>query len=100
MDATGSMGNLIASCKNTIEAMFKGARIVIDDLGNTNSFEIQLAVYRNYYNKFDPPRTTGGLLDYSNWEILPANLKRFMESVSACGGLSPGEAIEVGNIYH
>ena len=97
MDATGSMSSLIAGCKNTIEDMFKRARVVIESLGITNPFEIQLAVYRNYNGPFNPPKTTGGLLDYSNWEILPANLKRFMETVEADWGMG-NEAVEIGNI--
>ena len=97
MDATASMSDLIAGCKNTIEDMFKRARVVIESLGITNPFEIQLAVYRNYNGPFNPPKTTGGLLDYSNWEILPANLKLFMETVKATHGLG-NEAIEIGKI--
>ena len=97
MDATGSMTELIAGCKNTIEEMFRRARLVIESLGITNPFEIQLAVYRNYDAPFDPPKTTSGLLDYSNWEILPANLKCFMNGVHADYGLG-NEAIEIGNI--
>ena len=97
MDATGSMSDLIKRCKNTIEEMFKRARLVIESLGITNPFEIQLAVYRNYDAPFNPPKTTTGLLDYSNWEILPANLKFFMETVEADHGLG-NEAIEIGNI--
>ena len=97
MDATGSMAGLIAGCKNTIEDMFKRARLVIESLGITNPFEIQLAVYRNYNGPFNIPKTRSGLLDYSNWEILPANLKRFMETVEADWGMG-NEAIEIGNI--
>ena len=50
LDATGSMGNIINSAKDAVGEMFGRAGEIIDEhLGkNTDQFEMQFAVYRNY----------------------------------------------------
>ncbi|UJR07890.1 hypothetical protein I4U23_012172 [Adineta vaga] len=59
---------------------------------NTNSFQIQFAVYRNYNNREDK------LLQSSPWETKPNNLRAFMNTINVDGGWA-NETIEIG-LWH
>ena len=49
MDATGSMFHLLDKTKKTLEVMFKRVCDVLEEhLFSSNSFQIKIAVYRNY----------------------------------------------------
>ena len=94
MDATGSMGGLIQKCKATVNSMFDRISKILETAKmNQNCFQLQFAVYRNY----EDDETQ--LLQYSEWETRPDNLRKFMESFDACGGYGPGEAVEIG-LWH
>ncbi|CAL6013558.1 Helicase-related_protein [Hexamita inflata] len=90
LDATGSMGEVIEKTKNTIKTMFTNAYKVMKDNNVTESFEIMIAAYRNYNGN------AAQLLQSSDWEKTPENLRTFIDTIKADGGSSWGEeAIEV-----
>ncbi|CAF0944002.1 unnamed protein product [Brachionus calyciflorus] len=93
MDATGSMGHLLDQVKNTICVMFdRTIRVLEQNDLPIDSFEIQLAVYRDY-------DLLDNVLQVSGWEIKPLNLRDFMSTVVARGGGDYEEAIEIG-LWH
>jgi hypothetical protein len=93
MDATGSMHHLLTEVKNKICIMFERAIDILVANGlPADSFEIQLAVYRDYDARED-------VLQISGWETKPLNLRNFMSTVSAKGGGDYEEAIEIG-LWH
>ena len=93
MDATYSMGQLLEKSKNTVGTMFERAHAVLKVNGiETNCFQIQFAVYRNYNCK------ENNLLQYSTWESSPENLWTFMNQIQPTGGWG-NEAIEIG-LWH
>ena len=94
MDGTGSMGGLLQKAKSTVGTMFERACDVLkDNKMDTNCFQLQFAVYRDYDCKLE------GLLETSPWETKPDNLRVFMEKISAKGGGDYEEAIEIG-LWH
>ena len=88
MDATGSMGGLLAQVKMTVQTMFERAHAVLEDAGYPQAFEMQFAVYRNY-------NAGNTILNHSTWERKPDNLRQFMSAVNADYGMG-NEAIEIG----
>ena len=92
LDATGSMINLLDKTKKTISKMFKRITQVLEKDKIKESFEIKIAVYRNYSSPEDE------IYQESVWERKPQNLIKFLESVEASGGWG-NEAIEIG-FYH
>ncbi|CAM4825739.1 unnamed protein product [Rotaria magnacalcarata] len=93
MDATGSMTHLLHKCKNTVGIMFeRTSEILKDHKMDSNSFQLQFAVYRNYNSKEDK------LLQSSPWETKPHNLRAFMNTIGVEGGWV-NEAIEIG-LWH
>ncbi|CAF4680899.1 unnamed protein product, partial [Rotaria sp. Silwood2] len=70
MDATCSMFHLLHKCKNTVDIMFeRTSKILKDHEINSNSFQIQFFVYRNYNSREDK------ILQSSSWETKPHNLR-------------------------
>ncbi|CAF0938955.1 unnamed protein product [Adineta steineri] len=93
MDATGSMGNLLYKCKNTVDDMFERASEILKDHDiSSDSFQIQFVVYRNYNSREDK------ILQSSPWETKPDNLRTFMNTIKPEGGMF-NEAIEIG-LWH
>ncbi|CAM2727660.1 unnamed protein product [Rotaria socialis] len=93
MDATGSMSHLLHKCKNTVDIMFERTSEILKDHGmDSNSFQLQFAVYRNYNSLEDK------LLQSSPWETKPNNLRAFMNTIHVEGGWG-NEAIEIG-LWH
>ncbi|CAF4261426.1 unnamed protein product, partial [Rotaria sp. Silwood2] len=93
MDATVSMANYLNNCKNTAGIMYECAfRILQDHKISTDSFQIQLAVYRNY----NSPENK--ILQSSPWETKPDNLCTFINTIEVEGGWD-NEAIEIG-LWH
>lgn len=93
MDATGSMIHLLHKCKNTVDIMFKRvSEILTDHKMDSNTFQIQFVVYRNYNSPEDK------LLQSSPWETKPHNLRAFMNAIDVSGGWG-NEAIEIG-LWH
>jgi hypothetical protein len=90
LDATGSMSHLLEKTKNTIKAVFE---LITEFLENNNynhkSFEIKIAVFRNYNSPEDK------ILQQSTWEKNPENLLIFLKSIHVEGGWNNG-AIEIG----
>jgi hypothetical protein len=83
MDVTGSMGNLIEKCKNSVFKMFEQTSIILVEEGiDPKQMLIQFAVYRNY----DCPADR--LFNYSGWFSDPFKLKTFMEGIKAGGGIA------------
>ncbi|CAF3149707.1 unnamed protein product [Rotaria sp. Silwood2] len=93
MDATCSMSHLLNKCKNTVGIMFERAsNILKDNQINSDSFQIQFVVYRNYDSQEKK------LLQSSSWETKPHNLRAFMNTIEVEGGWA-NEAIEIG-LWH
>ena len=89
MDATGSMFHLLHSCKRTVGTMFhRITKILRDNNINSDSFEIQFAIYRNYNSR------ENDILQSSPWETKPDNLRIFMNNIESDGGWG-NEAIEI-----
>ncbi|CAF4349492.1 unnamed protein product, partial [Rotaria magnacalcarata] len=68
------------------------SEILKDHKMDSNSFQLQFAVYRNYNSKEDK------LLQSSPWETKPHNLRAFMNTIGVEGGWV-NEAIEIG-LWH
>ncbi|RNA15559.1 helicase carboxy-terminal domain [Brachionus plicatilis] len=93
MDATGSMGHLLNQVKYTICTMFDRAIDILTEYGfSSDSFEIQLAVYRDY-------DSLKNVLQTNEWERKPLNLRNFMNNIKANGGADYAEAIEI-ELWH
>lgn len=93
MDATNSMNHLLNSCKNTVSTMFNRTSEVLKDHNiESDSFQIQFVVYRNYNSREDR------ILQASPWESKPDNLRTFMYNIQVEGGWG-NEAIEIGLSY-
>ena len=93
MDATGSMGRLLAACKDTIFTVFERASNILEDRSlPSDAFQVQCVVYRDY-------DCGAGVLQASNWESKPANLRTFMSAIGAQGGGDYEEAVEIG-LWH
>ncbi|CAF4122389.1 unnamed protein product [Adineta steineri] len=93
MDATGSMYSLLHKCKNTVDIMFgRASEILRENNIQSNSFQLQLAVYRNYNS------TEEKILQFSPWETKPDNLRAFMNTIEVEGGWGD-EAAEIG-LWH
>lgn len=93
MDATGSMFYLLHSCKQTVGTMFqRTSQILKDNNIDSNSFQIQFAIYRNYNSQ------ENDILQNSPWESKPDNLRTFMNNIESDGGYG-NEAIEIG-LWH
>jgi hypothetical protein len=95
MDATGSMGSCIDSTKKALKEIFCRAREILTENGAAASFQMQIAVYRNY----NAPQEE--LLQASNWETetTPDQLRLFLDrDVTASYGMG-NEAIEIG-LWH
>ena len=90
LDATCSMDHLIDKTKKTIEKMFERiARVLDENYVKGKSFQIKIAVYRNYNSPEDK------IYQESTWESKPQNLVKFLKSIDVEGGMG-NEAIEVG----
>jgi len=93
MDATGSMTSLLQKCKNTVQVMYERATsILIEHQIDSDCFQMQFVVYRNYNSSVDK------ILQCSSWETKAENLRKFMNTIEAEGGLE-NEAIEIG-LWH
>ncbi|CAF0898623.1 unnamed protein product [Adineta steineri] len=93
MDATGSMSSLLHKCKNTLDIMFERASAILRENNIlSDSFQLQLAVYRNYNS------TEEKILQFSPWETKPDNLRTFMNTIEVDGGWGD-EAVEIG-LWH
>ena len=93
MDATCSMSHLLHKCKNTVDTMFERvSKILKDHQINSDSFQVQFVVYRNYNSKEDK------ILQSSPWETKSHNLRAFMNKIEVDGGWG-NEAIEIGLWY-
>ncbi|CAF4908972.1 unnamed protein product, partial [Rotaria sp. Silwood1] len=93
MDATISMSHLLQKSKNTVGTMLKRASAILTENNiNSDSFRIQFVVYRNYCCREDK------ILQHSPWETKADNLRAFMSTIAAEGGLG-NEAIEIGLQY-
>jgi len=93
MDATGSMGDVLESAKNTVGEMFKRTYEILRDKGLGDAgCEMQFAVYRNYSSGTSARK---GLLVPSPWESDGSKLRDFMRGTNPHGG-EGNEAIEVG----
>ncbi|CAF4350286.1 unnamed protein product, partial [Rotaria magnacalcarata] len=68
------------------------SEILKDHKMDSNSFQLQFAVYRNYNSLEDK------LLQSSPWETKPNNLRAFMNTIGVEGGWV-NEAIEIG-LWH
>ena len=90
MDATGSMSSLLHKAKTKVNEMVQRAsEILTANSYNSNSFQIQFVVYRNYSCRKDK------LLQASPWETKADNLRIFMDTIQPEGGMG-NEAIEIG----
>jgi len=90
MDATGSMGSLLSSVKDTVCKMFELAAAVLKEKGfPEDNFKMQFVVYRDYDCK-------DTILQCSSWETKAGNLRTFMEKIGPAGGGDYEEAIEIG----
>ena len=89
LDATGSMTQLLDKTKNTIETMFERVTHVLDKNNINKSFQLKIAVYRNYNSPEDK------ILEESTWEFKPQNLVHFLKAIKVEGG-DGNEAIEIG----
>jgi hypothetical protein len=93
LDATCSMDHLIDKTKKTIEKMFERIAHVLDENNiKDKSFQIKIAVYRNYNSPEDK------IYQGSTWESKPQNLVQFLKMIDVEGGLI-NEAIEIG-LFH
>ena len=88
LDATGSMSHLIEKTKKTIGEMFRRVTDLLTSEGDDKSFEIKIAVYRNY----NSPESM--IYEQSTWENKPYNLLKFLNSIYVSGGWG-NEAIEI-----
>jgi hypothetical protein len=90
LDATGSMSHLLEKTKKTVQAVFESiAEFLENNNQNHKSFEIKIAVFRNYNSPEDK------ILQQSTWEKKPKNLLLFLKSIHEEGGWDNG-AIEIG----
>ena len=89
MDATGSMSGCLEAAKNTVDAMFKRLRQVLDGKQISTVVQLQFATYRNY--NVDESQ----LLEHSNWCTSSQQLKGFLDTQGPAGGLG-NEAVEIG----
>ena len=93
LDATVSMGHLIDKTKKTIEKMFERIAAVLNENNvKDKSFQIKIAVYRNYNSSEDK------IFQGSTWESKPQNLFKFLKSIDVEDGWD-NEAIEIG-LFH
>lgn len=86
MDATCSMSGLISAAKTAVTDMFSRAFAI---MGKQFSFEMQMAVYRNY-NAGSADR----FLEYSGWESSAQSLQQWVSFIDVCGGWG-AEAVEL-----
>ena len=90
LDATGSMYHLLDKAKKTLETMFNRVSEVLKESGlNENSFQIKIAVYRNYSSP------EAEIFQMSCWENKAQSLINFLKNIEVSGGLG-NEAIEIG----
>lgn len=90
LDGTSSMSKVIGQTKATIGEMLGRTEKVLAKAGVTGAdFQIQIAVYRNYNAQLP-----NELLQLSSWEMSPAPLVAFLDSVDASYGWGK-EAVEV-----
>ena len=102
MDATGSMGDVIGGCKNTIERMITRACRIINEVrlkkgltdADAPSFQVQFVAYRNY-NAPAPGRDMNPILEVSKWDSRHEVLAQFLGPIEADYGMG-NEAIELG----
>ena len=87
LDCTGSMSGTIAAAKSAISDMIQRAVEFCEPKGLT--FEVQVCAYRNYDCKVDQ------IFQQSGWETDPAPLLAFIETLTAHGGSSIPEAVEL-----
>ena len=93
MDATGSMASLLSAAKNTVCTMFERASSMLEEKGfPSDSFQMQFAVYRDYYCR-------ELLFQCSSWESKSSNLRSFMKKVRTLTNNDGEEAIEIG-LWH
>lgn len=90
LDGTGSMTTVLEKTKKTLETMFSRlGEVLIENKFNSQSFEIKIAVYRNYNSSVDM------ILQTSAWENKPVDLVNFLQLIYPEGGWGE-EAIEIG----
>ena len=91
MDATGSMSGLIVKSKAVIGQTFWRLTEILKENGYPeNCFQLQLVAYRNY-----SVPTPDHLIQDSGWQSQPGDLKKWLTTVTATGGICE-EAVEVG----
>jgi hypothetical protein len=94
MDATGSMSSLLSAVKDTVCTMFERCSKILEEKDlPKDSFEMQLAVYRDYDCGLSE------ILVSSAWQSKPTNLRHFIQNIRAYGGGDREEAIEIG-LWH
>ena len=82
LDGTGSMSGVIGQTKATIGVMLCRTEQVLAKAKNGNSdYQVQIAVYRNYNAE-----QANELLQLSSWEVSPAPLVSFLDTVEASYG--------------
>jgi len=90
IDATYSMDTLLEKAKTTVFQTFtRAAEILKQNRLDPTSFEIMIAVYRNYNVSWPL------VLQSCGWESDPSNLRTFLDTISVDGGWG-NEAIELG----
>lgn len=87
LDCTGSMAGTIAAAKSAISDMIQRTVELLEPMGL--SFELQLCAYRNYDCQVQR------IFEHSGWETDHAPLKQFINSLTAHGGTSMPEAVEL-----
>jgi hypothetical protein len=89
LDGTGSMSGALENSKKAVRLMFDRAKKVIADAKVNVSFEMQIAIFRNYSSG---PNL---LLECSPWSSDAETLKRFLDPITISGGQG-NEAMEIG----
>ena len=93
MDATGSMDKFLENAKNSVSKMFEQTNKVLKKNNYPEGFlYMKFVGYRNY----NSPENE--LLQHSDWENSPDNIKKFLESIKCSGGWG-NEAIEIALWY-
>jgi hypothetical protein len=89
LDGTWSMEKLLDKTKKTLKTMFERVAKILDEHKFPQSFQVKIAVYRNYNSNEIM------ILEQSGWENKPENLIDFLRKIYVSGGWG-NEAIEIG----
>jgi methanogenic corrinoid protein MtbC1 len=89
LDGTFSMAKLLEKTKKTLNTTFERVADILKERKREQSFQIKIAVYRNYNS------TENMILEQSGWENKPEKLIEFLRRIYVSGGWG-NEAIEIG----